>query len=134
MEKYIHNILTQLYILFGATRHQITKDILHNEGIIDTMLEASAIRSSDAVFEVGPGTGVMTMKLLVLARKLYAIDIEPAMLHEVESRAEGLGLIGGEHMKKHNMKSYILESAIHRNEEVDRPEKDWNSNKGRAVV
>lgn len=37
-------------------------------------------------------------------------------------------------MKKHNMKSYILESAIKRNEEVDRPEKDWNSNKGRAVV
>lgn len=37
-------------------------------------------------------------------------------------------------MKKHNMKSYILESAIERNETVDRPEKDWNSNKGRAVV
>ena len=37
-------------------------------------------------------------------------------------------------MKKHNMQSYILESAIKRNENVDRPEKDWNSNKGRAVV
>tara|TARA_A100001015_G_scaffold303703_1_gene393784 strand:+ start:533 stop:1375 length:843 start_codon:yes stop_codon:yes gene_type:complete len=37
-------------------------------------------------------------------------------------------------MKKHNMQSYILESAIKRNENVDRSEKDWNSNKGRAVV
>lgn len=29
--------------------------------------------------------------------------------------------------------SYILKSAIHRNETVDRPEKDWENDKGRAV-
>ena len=37
-------------------------------------------------------------------------------------------------MKKINMKSYILDSITRRNEEVDRSDKDWNSNKGRAVV
>ncbi len=37
-------------------------------------------------------------------------------------------------MKKAGMKSYIIENVVERNENVDRPEKDWNSNKGRAVV
>ena len=37
-------------------------------------------------------------------------------------------------MKKTGMKSYIIENVVERNENVDRPEKDWNSNKGRAVV
>jgi UDPglucose 6-dehydrogenase len=37
-------------------------------------------------------------------------------------------------MENAGMKSYILNSAIERNEKIDRPEKDWNENKGRAVV
>ena len=37
-------------------------------------------------------------------------------------------------MEKINMKSYIINAAVTRNEQVDRPEKDWNSNQGRAVV
>ena len=37
-------------------------------------------------------------------------------------------------MKKVGMKSYIIAGAIERNENVDRNEKDWNENKGRAVI
>jgi UDPglucose 6-dehydrogenase len=37
-------------------------------------------------------------------------------------------------MKKIGMKSYIIYSTVERNECVDRCEKDWNENKGRAVV
>lgn len=37
-------------------------------------------------------------------------------------------------MKKIGMKSYIIENVVDRNETVDRSEKDWNSNKGRAVI
>ena len=37
-------------------------------------------------------------------------------------------------MKKSNMKSYIVSATVSRNEEVDRPNKDWNDNKGRAVI
>jgi hypothetical protein len=37
-------------------------------------------------------------------------------------------------MEKSNMKSYVLDSIIRRNEEVDRIEKDWNVDKGRAVI
>ena len=37
-------------------------------------------------------------------------------------------------MKELGMKSYIIENTVNRNEEVDRAEKDWNDNKGRAVI
>lgn len=37
-------------------------------------------------------------------------------------------------MVKSGMKPYILDSIIERNKIIDRPEQDWNDNKGRAVV
>ena len=37
-------------------------------------------------------------------------------------------------MKKAGMKSFIINNVIERNETVDRSEKDWNDNKGRAVI
>ena len=37
-------------------------------------------------------------------------------------------------MKSVMMKSYIIDSMIERNENVDRPEKDWKKNIGRSVI
>ncbi len=37
-------------------------------------------------------------------------------------------------MNNVGMKPYVLDAIISRNEIVDRPEQDWNDNKGRAVV
>ena len=37
-------------------------------------------------------------------------------------------------MNKSGMEPYILNSIIERNEKIDRPEKDWNENVGRAVI
>ena len=37
-------------------------------------------------------------------------------------------------MNNAGMKPYVLDAIITRNEKVDRPEQDWNDNKGRAVV
>lgn len=37
-------------------------------------------------------------------------------------------------MKNVGMKPYVMEAIIERNEKIDRPEKDWASDKGRAVV
>ena len=36
--------------------------------------------------------------------------------------------------KKYDVPSYIIESCIKRNNELDRKEQDWNDNKGRAVI
>ena len=37
-------------------------------------------------------------------------------------------------MEKVGVKPYILNAVIERNETIDRPQKDWNENKGRSVI
>ena len=37
-------------------------------------------------------------------------------------------------MDKIGMKSYVLDAAVRRNDEVDRPDKDWAADKGRSHV
>lgn len=65
--------------------------IIHNAGVLQKMLEAADLRSADAVYEVGCGTGELTMKLLPNARKVYAVDIEKRMVQETELRATSAG-------------------------------------------
>ena len=44
--------------------------ILKNPKIVDSMVEKSALRSTDTVLEIGPGTGNMTVKLLEQAKRV----------------------------------------------------------------
>lgn len=41
------------------------------------MLEKSALRSTDVVLEIGPGTGNMTVKILEKVKKVVACEIDP---------------------------------------------------------
>jgi len=37
-------------------------------------------------------------------------------------------------MKRENIDCPLLSSVIHRNENIDRPEKDWLLDKGRSII
>ena len=37
-------------------------------------------------------------------------------------------------MKAMSMKSFMIKATVERNEQIDRPEQDWNTSKGRAVI
>merc|ERR1719230_754019 len=65
--------------------------LLKNPGIIDKIVAASDIKPSDTVFEIGPGTGNLTMRLLEQARKVVAFEIDPRMAAEVRKRAMAAG-------------------------------------------
>lgn len=54
--------------------------ILKNPMIITAMLEKAALRPTDVVLEIGPGTGNMTMKLLEQAKKVVACEIDTRYL------------------------------------------------------
>ncbi|CAE1313759.1 DIM1 [Acanthosepion pharaonis] len=53
----------------------IGQHILKNPLIIKTMVEKAGIRNTDTVFEVGPGTGNMTVKLLEGSKKVVVFYI-----------------------------------------------------------
>jgi len=65
--------------------------LIHNRGVVEKMVEAADIRSPDAVYEVGCGTGELTMRLLPLAREVHTVDIEERMVQETAQRAEACG-------------------------------------------
>lgn len=50
------------------------------------MVVKSAIRPTDVVLEIGPGTGNLTALLLEKAKKVIAIEIDPRMVAELSKR------------------------------------------------
>lgn len=50
------------------------------------MVEKTAIRSTDVILEIGPGTGNLTQLLLEHGRKVIAIEVDPRMIAELHKR------------------------------------------------
>eukprot|EP00928_Gymnodinium_smaydae_P097806 TRINITY_DN8945_c0_g1_i2.p1 TRINITY_DN8945_c0_g1~~TRINITY_DN8945_c0_g1_i2.p1 ORF type:complete len:438 (+),score=77.54 TRINITY_DN8945_c0_g1_i2:47-1360(+) len=65
--------------------------LLHNKGIVQKIVRAADLRSYDSVYEVGCGTGELTMALLPLARVVHTCDVEARMVQETEHRASAAG-------------------------------------------
>lgn len=65
--------------------------MLKNPGIVDKIVAAAEIKPSDLVFEIGPGTGNLTIRLLDAAKRVVAHEIDPRMAAEVRKRAVNAG-------------------------------------------
>ncbi len=55
---------------------QLGQNFLINEEIIDQIVEKSQVTKEDVVIEIGPGLGSLTAKLLEVAKKVIAIEID----------------------------------------------------------
>lgn len=56
------------------------------------MIEKSALRTTDVVLEIGPGTGNMTVKILDKAKKVIACEIDARLVAELQKRVQGTPL------------------------------------------
>lgn len=81
-----HETIAKQGILFNKDFGQ---HILKNPLIIQAMVDKAAIRPSDTVLEIGPGTGNMTVKLLEKAAKVIACEIDPRLVAELQKRVQG---------------------------------------------
>ena len=63
--------------------------ILRNPQILKNMVEKSAIRSTDVILEIGPGTGNLTQLLLESGKKVIAIEVDPRMVAGLNKRFHG---------------------------------------------
>lgn len=66
--------------------------ILKNPLVIAAIVEKSAIKPTDVVVEIGPGTGNLTEKLLQTAKKVIAFEIDPRMVAELNKRFQNTPL------------------------------------------
>ncbi|KAG5498531.1 hypothetical protein JKF63_02817 [Porcisia hertigi] len=66
--------------------------ILKNPLVIAAIVEKSAIKPTDIVIEIGPGTGNLTEKLLQTAKRVIAFEIDPRMVAELNKRFQNTPL------------------------------------------
>uniref|UniRef100_A0A5B7A757 rRNA adenine N(6)-methyltransferase n=1 Tax=Davidia involucrata TaxID=16924 RepID=A0A5B7A757_DAVIN len=63
--------------------------ILKNPLLIDTIIQKAGIKSTDAILEIGPGTGNLTKKLLEAGKSVVAVELDPRMVLELQRRFQG---------------------------------------------
>jgi len=63
--------------------------ILSNPLVIDNIIQKAGIVGTDTVLEIGPGTGNMTTKMLDIARKVTAFEVDSRMVNELRKRFAG---------------------------------------------
>jgi 18S rRNA (adenine1779-N6/adenine1780-N6)-dimethyltransferase len=63
--------------------------ILKNPLVVEQIIEKAALRPTDIVLEIGPGTGNLTMKMLQRCKKVIAIEYDPRMVVELKKRVQG---------------------------------------------
>ncbi|HET9051381.1 MAG TPA: 16S rRNA (adenine(1518)-N(6)/adenine(1519)-N(6))-dimethyltransferase RsmA [Candidatus Dormibacteraeota bacterium] len=61
-----------------ALRHDLGQHLLVDRRVLDTILDALDIGPSDGVLEVGPGIGTLTVELAARARRVVAVELDPA--------------------------------------------------------
>lgn len=60
--------------------------ILKNPGLIDTIIDKAKVKHTDIVLEIGAGTGNITVKLLLKARKVIAYEPDKKLAKELLNR------------------------------------------------
>ena len=57
--------------------------------MVDSIVQRAALKPTDTVLEIGPGTGNMTMKLLPKCKRVLAVEVDPRMVVELTKRVQG---------------------------------------------
>lgn len=75
-----------------APNTSLGQHFLKNPAVITSIIEKAAIKPTDIVLEIGPGTGNMTVPLLQQAKCVTALEYDPRMIREVLKRVEQTSL------------------------------------------
>ncbi len=62
--------------------------LLVSAGVLNDIVTAAEIGPNDLVVEVGPGTGILTTRLLAVAESVTAVEIDPEMAAYIEANLE----------------------------------------------
>ena len=63
--------------------------ILKNPLVVNAVVEKAALRPTDTVLEIGPGTGNMTVRMLDKVKRVVACEVDPRMVAELQKRVQG---------------------------------------------
>lgn len=61
-------------------RKKLGQNFLIHEGILEAILRLIHLSAEDEIVEIGPGLGFLTRRLLGVARKVWAIEVDPFLV------------------------------------------------------
>ena len=100
--------IQELCKLYGfVPSKQYGQNYLINDGIVEKIVKAANLQSTDTVIEIGPGFGVLTFALAQRAKKVIAFEIEKKLTeYWEENKLSNLEIIFGDALK--NLRSYVI--------------------------
>jgi 16S rRNA (adenine1518-N6/adenine1519-N6)-dimethyltransferase len=99
------NLLEETKILLNQynlrAKKSFGQNFLINESIVDEIVEKSNITNEDVILEIGPGLGTLTKKLLKVAKKVIAVELDQDMCNILKNRIndENLEIINQDILK-----------------------------------
>src|SRR5690348_6970449 len=81
----------------------LAQNFFRSETLVRQLLETSSIGPLDTVYEIGPGRGIITAALAQIARRVIAIEKDPALARQLCRRFEGgnVQIISSDFMQYH---------------------------------
>jgi len=61
-------------------KKSLGQNFLTNEKVLDDIVDASGLKSDEIAIEIGPGIGALTEKLAQVAEKVFAFEIDDALM------------------------------------------------------
>lgn len=75
---------------FQRPRKSLGQNFLHQQGVIQSILEALNPGEDDIVLEIGPGRGALTIPLLEKVKLLHVVELDPVLADYWNGMARGL--------------------------------------------
>ncbi len=69
-------------------KKSLGQHFLHDEGVLEDMIDVSDISEDEVIIEIGPGGGVLTEKLVQTGARIIAIEIDESLVDGLEERFE----------------------------------------------
>ena len=77
---------SQLHRLGARAKKGLGQHFLSDRNVLDKIISAAELASSDTVIEVGPGLGILTEELLKKAGQVIAIEVDSKLASSLEKK------------------------------------------------
>lgn len=112
--------LSQIKAMLAARglhpRHRFGQNFLHDANKLRDILAAADLRAGDRVLEVGPGTGVLTERMIEAGASVVAVEIDTDLAdllrEQLGEDRDGWSLIVGDVMASKHVLNPAIESAL----------------------
>ncbi len=107
-------LLSDLKRMGLAPNHRFGQNFMIDEQALNDLLEAADLQSADRIIEIGPGTGILTKRILDNVDELMAVEIDQGMarLLNEDIQQESFRLVHGDALaNKNNLHQEIEQFA-----------------------